>query len=148
MTQTQQMTFARDYLSQAFQIDQLIQNKLDQTAYLQELEAVTQSAMARACGASMEREDPLQRGVSGIDEMKQAVSAELGRLMDTKKEISLIIQNIASLSVRSVLEQRYLCHKPWQDIAEKVGCSQRQVYNIHRKGLQLVGSILQKPHIA
>ena len=60
----------------------------------------------------------------------------------------MIIQSITSLSVRSVLEQRYLCYKPWQDIAEKMGCSERQVYNIHRKGLQLVGSILEKPHIA
>lgn len=136
MTQATQASPVRDFLTQAFQIDQLIQNKLDRMAYLKELEAMMQETLTS---------DKAADELHGISSMKKTVETELDRLMETKREISLLIGRIPSLPVRSIMEQRYLCYKTWADIAQTMACSERQAYNLHRKGLSLLDGILGKP---
>lgn len=143
MTRTFEAEAAREYLEQSFQIDRLIQNKLDQMSYLRELEAIAEAAMSVSQDPKRDS-DGLGKSLFSVEEIKASVADELTRLMEVKRDISLIIQGISSMQVRSVLEQRYICCRSWTDIAEAMACSQRQAYNIHNRGLQLVGSILCK----
>jgi DNA-directed RNA polymerase specialized sigma subunit len=40
--------------------------------------------------------------------------------------------------LRALLELRYACFKPWSEIAEKLGYSERRVYELHGVALKKI----------
>lgn len=78
--------------------------------------------------------------VARIAALEADIAALLERLSLYKAEASTLLLNVSHLPARSVLEQRYLCQRTWREIAHTMGCTQRQAYNLHRKGLDALDS--------
>lgn len=66
------------------------------------------------------------------------------RLMDTKREIDGVIQQVASPRLREVLIRRYLGFERWHDIAEAMGYDERHIRRLNAAGLAEVEEILEK----
>lgn len=60
---------------------------------------------------------------------------KLDTLVSIKQEIHAVIQAVDNTEYRTLLEYRYLCCMPWEDIASTLGYNIRWVHRMHGKAL-------------
>ena len=127
---------AKEYLSQAFRLDQRINSKLEQVSKLRNL-SMKASGLRLAERISGTKEHSLMESalVKMID-LEYEINADIDRLVDLKREMATLIERVNDPSQRLLLEMRYLCGNTWEDIAQKMGYDLRWVYRLHGKALQ------------
>ncbi len=127
---------AKEYLSQAFRLDQKINSKLEQVSKLRNL-SMKASGLRLAERISGTKEHSLMESalVKMID-LEYEINADIDRLVDLKREMATLIERVNDPSQRLLLEMRYLCGNTWEDIAQKMGYDLRWVYRLHGKALQ------------
>ena len=127
---------AKDYLSQARQLDQAIDARLERIARLRAL------VSGRAA-----RTDGMPRGGAGvdwtetiikIDEMERALDKDIDRLIDLKREIAEVIAAVPDMRYRTLLEYRYLCGWGWAKIARAMHYGEDWVRHAHGWALKQV----------
>ena len=128
---------AKEYLSQAFRLDQKINSKLEQVSKLRNL-SMKASGLRLAERISGTKEHSLMESalVKMID-LEYEINADIDRLVDLKREMATLIERVNDPSQRLLLEMRYLCGNTWEDIAQKMGYDLRWVYRLHGKALQV-----------
>ena len=110
---------AKEYLSQAFRLDQKINSKLEQVSKLRNL-SMKASGLRLAERISGTKEHSLMESalVKMID-LEYEINADIDRLVDLKREMATLIERVNDPSQRLLLEMRYLCGNTWEDIAQK-----------------------------
>lgn len=129
---------AKEYLSQAYRIDQRINSKLEQVMALRELTAKatsTLSDMPRASSPDMHR---MENIIAKIIDLENEINGEIDRLIDLKREMRTVINAVDSPEHTVVLELRHLCFKTWEQIAVEMGYSIQHIYRIHEQALQRI----------
>ena len=127
---------ARDYLSQARQLDQAIDARLERIARLRALvngRAARTDGMPRGSGGGDWTETILK-----IDEMERALDKDIDRLIELKREIAEVIAAVPDMRYRTLLEYRYLCGWGWARIARAMHYSEDRIRHIHGRALQMV----------
>ena len=126
---------AKEYLSQAFRLDQKINSKLEQVSKLRNL-SMKASGLRLAERISGTKEHSLMESalVKMID-LEYEINADIDRLVDLKREIANLIDRIGDPSYRLLLEMRYLGGNTWEDISIRMGYDLRWVYRLHGKAL-------------
>lgn len=128
----------KEYLSQAYRLDQRINSKIEQIELLNSLAAkctATISDMPRNsnCGSS---------GIEGIIlkiiELQQEINCEIDKLVDLKAEIMKVIRAVQKPEYQILLEMHYLCFKTWEEIAQIMNCSVDNIFKLRRKALKNV----------
>lgn len=129
---------AKEFLNQAFRIDQRINSKLEQIESLRTLLTKTSSTlsdMPKNPNKSHSRtEDIIIRIMMIEDEIKH----DIEKLVTLKKEVSDAINAVEPMECRMLLELRYLCFHTWEDIAAEMNYTVRNVHLLHSKALGLV----------
>lgn len=127
---------AKEYLSQAFRLDQRINSKLEQAASLRELAIkATASIHAERISGTKER-SPMENAIVKLVDLEHEIDADIDRLVDLKRELMFFISDIGEPSYRLLLELRYLEGRNWEEIAKIMGCNLRWIYRLHGKALQ------------
>lgn len=129
---------AKEYLSQAFHIDQRIGSKLSQVMRLREAATsctATLSDMPRPDSPSHER---MADTICKIVDLEREINEDIDRLVDLKAEARRAINAVSDPDQQLILELRYLCYKPWLEIAEAMGYSEAGVYKLHGKALRKI----------
>jgi DNA-directed RNA polymerase specialized sigma subunit len=129
---------AKNYLSQAYRIDRRIDSKLEQVQSLRELAgkaAATLSDMPRNPSRDVHRMEDV---ICKMMDLKSEINADIDRLMETKRKVMAIIKKVESPELQMVLELRYLCFKPWEEIADELGYSEQHVFRLHGAALNAV----------
>ena len=129
---------AKEYLSQAFHIDQRIGSKLSQVMRLREAATsctATLSDMPRPDSPSHER---MADTICKIVDLEREINKDIDRLVDLKAEARRAINAVSDPDQQLILELRYLCYKPWLEIAEAMGYSEAGVYKLHGKALRKI----------
>ena len=129
---------AKEYLSQAFHIDQRISSKLSQVMRLREAATsctATLSDMPRPDSPSHER---MADTICKIVDLEREINEDIDRLVDLKAEARRAINAVSDPDQQLILELRYLCYKPWLEIAEAMGYSEAGVYKLHGKALRKI----------
>ena len=139
---------AKEYLSQAY--------KLDKQAgmILQKAEALRKSLYGRGqnseSGKSTPSGDSLAKAIARVMDYEHKADEIIDKLIDMRIEIENAIASVPDPIQREVLERRYLMYQPFEGgydkktglyikgIDEAMGYSVRQVYRLHRYGLQKV----------
>ena len=133
---------AKDYLSQAYRIDQRINSKIEQIQSLRSLSTkatATLSDMPHAKGArNFHRMEDI---IAKMLDLESEINADLNRLIDLKHEIITVVKCVENPEHQTLLELRYLCFKTWEEIAVEVDWSIRQVYYMHGEALREVEQI-------
>lgn len=129
---------AKEYLSQAFQLDQRINSKLEQIASL--------NALATKCTSTLSGmpRNPNRGGsatsdiIAKIVDLQTEINSDIDRLVDLKQELVGAIKSVDDTEYRILLELRYLCFKTWEQIAVEMNCQVRNIYTLHNKALKQV----------
>ena len=129
---------AKDYLSQAFHIDQRISSKLSQVMRLREA--------ATSCTATltdMPRPDSPSRQqmadtICKIVDLEREINEDIDRLVDLKAEARRAINAVSDPDQQLILELRYLCYKPWNEIMRELGYSEPTIYRLHGEALKKI----------
>ena len=127
---------AKEYLSQAWSIDDRIDRMIEERDRL--WEKLTAGRMSRLTGmprgGNSDNIDTLMRVMELTDEINKRIN-ELCRL---KREITETIDQVDDSRYRDLLELRYRNYLGWEQIAERMGYDVRHIYRLHGDALMAV----------
>lgn len=127
---------AKEYLSQAFRLDQRINSKLEQVSKLRDL-SMKASGLRLAERISGTKEHSLmETALVKMIDLEAEINADIDRLVDLKREILAIINSVHPAEYQLVLEMRYLNFMTWEEIADRMSYSWRNVHYVHGKALR------------
>ncbi len=132
---------AKDYLSQAYRIDQRINSKIEQVQSLRDLAAkatATLSDMPRSASPNVHRMEDV---ITKMVDLESEINADLTRLIDLKHEIVTVVKCVESPELQTLLELRYLCFMTWEQIAVELHFDLRWVHRLHNRALNEVEAI-------
>jgi DNA-directed RNA polymerase specialized sigma subunit len=128
----------KEYLSQAYRLDQRIASKLEMVESLNELAARCTSTLTGMPHNPSKSTSPMADAVIKIIDLQDEINRELNMLVDLKREISLIIRGVDCNEYRIILEKRYISNKTWPEIAVELGYNLRHLYRLHDAALKKV----------
>ncbi len=135
---------AKEYLNQAWNIDQRINGKLTQASRLRDMTThITQVLSDMPKNASHDNHK-MEEAVTRLMDTETEIDESIDRLVDLKIEIMNAIWQVEDVGCRLLLEQRYINFKSWEDIARDMNVSVRWVHKLHAKGLELIEKFLPK----
>ena len=135
---------AKEYLSQAWNIDQRINDKLDQAARLREMATKVTTNMSDMPRSSSPNPQRTESVIARLVDAETEIDRDIDQLVDLKIDIMRTIWQVEDVNCRLVLELRYHGFKSWEEIAESLNYTIRWVHKLHGRGLAAVGKILTK----
>ena len=131
---------AKQYLNQAYRLNELIESNNLEIAQLNQLKA-------SLSGIDYSK-DKIQNSSSGdanftkiverIDELERIIKEDTAKMLSLKIEIRNVINSVKDNEERLVLKCRYLNFMIWDDICEAAHVSLRTVFRIHDSALENV----------
>ena len=126
----------KEYLSQTYRLDQRIDAKLEQIMALRKLAAKATFILSDDVPSGIRnirrREDIIVKTM----DLENEINADIDSLVDLKREIVSTIKAVPNLEYQTLLELRYLCFKPWEQIAVKMGYDLRYTHKLHKLALE------------
>ena len=114
---------AKEYLTQAYRIDQRINSKLEQVASLRDLSTKATSTFSDVPPSGTRDVHRMEDVICKIIMLENEINAEIDHLVDLKREIREVISAVKNLECQTLLELRYLCFKTWEQIAVQMNYS-------------------------
>lgn len=135
---------AKEYLGQAYRIDQQISSKIEQISALRGLTTKATTALGAEPVSGSRDPHRLQKAIDRMVDLENEINKDVDCLIETKRNIIEIVGRLGNADYRILLELRYLCFDSWADIAEKMGFGLRWVHILHGRALAEVGKFLAK----
>ena len=135
---------AYEYLSQAYMLEQRIQTKLHHISALRSLAQTVSSFTDKEPVSHTRNVTQLEDTVIKIMQQEEELNAEIDRLVDLKREIMEVLDEVKDMNYRLILEKRYLCFESWPKIGEEMGHSDRWAQLKHQAALRVVQQILDR----
>ena len=126
----------KDYLSQAYRIDQRINSKLAQVMSLRDLLGKATGTLSGAPKAATPNPHSMEDTIAKMVDLENEINEDIDVLVDLKAEIMRRIKRVENTEYQTILELRYLCFKRWEEIAVDMGYSLRRVYELHDCALE------------
>jgi uncharacterized protein involved in exopolysaccharide biosynthesis len=126
----------KDYLSQAYRIDQRINSKLAQVMSLRDLLGKATGTLSGAPKAATPNPHSMEDTIAKMVDLENEINEDIDALVDLKAEIMRRIKRVGNTEYQTILELRYLCFKRWEEIAVDMGYSLRRVYELHDCALE------------
>lgn len=130
------MNNVKEYLGQAYRIDQRINSKIEQVSSLHALATKATSTISDMPGSATRNIHKMEDVIVKIIDLENEINADIDALVDLKAEITGVIKSIDNIEYQTLLELRYLCYKPWEQIAMDLGYSINNVFKMHRKAIE------------
>lgn len=128
----------KEYLNQAYRLDQRIRSKREQIASLNDLAtdcSATLTGMPRNPNRGGSR---MADAVCKIVDLQDSVAADMQELVELKAEIIATIKAVDCIEYQLILEKRYISGKSWPEIAVDLGYKMRHLYKLHDEALAVV----------
>lgn len=136
---------AREFLNQLRKLDNLIQNKIAEKEQWKSISKnITPLSNGERVQASSEQQKMADAVIKYID-LETEIEKLIDLLVDKRKEIISIIEQVDNSLQYNVLNKHYVQYKPFTVIAEEEHYSYAYILEIHRKSLKEVEKILQNP---
>ena len=126
----------KDYLSQAYRIDQRIDSKLAQVMSLRDLLGKATGTLSGVPKAATPNPHSMEDTIAKMVDLENEINEDIDALVDLKAEIMRRIKRVENTEYQTILELRYLCFKRWEEIAVDMGYSLRRVYELHDCALE------------
>ncbi len=121
----------KEYLGQTLEMNREIDSKLEQLKELRALAVKATATVSDLPGSPTRNTGKLENIVLKIMAQEDAINREIDRLVDVREEIAGVIRQERDGKSRRILELRYLCCKPWHEVAAKMELNPRYVYRLH-----------------
>ncbi len=129
---------AKEYLSQAFRIDQRIRMKMEQIDSLRDLVTRMGAQMSDMPKNPNKGQSRTEDILIKIVDMENAINRDIDRLISLKEDIMHTVNKVEDIDCQMVLEKRYLLFETWESIAAEMGYTVRNVHLIHGKALNMI----------
>lgn len=126
----------KEYLSQAFSLDQRINCKLEQIARLRELAEKATQTLSDMPGSATRNTHRMEETIIKMIDLENEINDDIDKLIDIKRGITYLISVVTNPDEQILLELRYLCFKTWEQIAADTGYSIQNVYKLHSRALK------------
>ena len=135
---------AKEYLSQAYWLNQRIDRKLAQVSRLKHMatQATGRFQAERLSGTG--RHSPMESCLVEVIDLEYEINADIDRLVDLKCELAACILELEDCSQKRVLELRYLGGLTWEEIAKLMrDYDVQRIFQVHGKALQQIEQVLR-----
>jgi DNA-directed RNA polymerase specialized sigma24 family protein len=127
---------AKEYLNQAYRLEQRIKLAKMEIEDLQELScSVSSPGFEEHYNATRNTEAPFVKTLYKIMEMQDKVNKELDLLLKLKEEIKQVIMELSDQDEILVLKYRYLYNWAWARIGDEIYADERTVRRWHNRAL-------------
>lgn len=127
---------AKEFLMQAWQIDERIDRKIEERERL--TSKLTTGRMTNLTGMPRGGRFDWTDVVSKVIETDEAIQKEIMELCRVKREVNAAIAAVEDLRYRRLLELRYRNYMRWEAIADEMGYELRHVTRLHGEALLCV----------
>lgn len=134
------MMRTKEYLKQAYRLNELIQCSKNELNELHEL-----STSLPGTDYSKDRVQTSLSGDAGytnivakIDELEKIIKADIDKLLSLKLEIRSVIDSVQDNEERLLLKLRYLNFMTWDNVCNEMNVSMRTAHRIHNSALRHV----------
>ena len=131
---------AKEYLGQAYRLDQRINSKLDQVLSLRDLTTKATATMSDMPGGGSRNVYKMQDIIAKIIDLENEINADIDQLVDLKREMVATIKSVTDPECQTLLELRFLCFKTWEQIAVEMSYIIQHIYRLRDKALKMVSS--------
>ena len=135
---------AKEYLSQAYRIDQRINSKLEQVMSLRDLLGKANVTLTGMPKSPTPNPHSMEDIIVKMVDLESEINDDIDTLVDLKAEIMRCIKRVDNPEYQTLLELRYLCFKRWENISADMGYSLRRIYELHNLALEQIS--VKSPH--
>lgn len=125
----------KEYLNQAYRLDQRIDSKIEQVTSLNELANKCTSTITGMPHNSSSSTSTMADTVAKIIDLQAEINRDIDALVDLKREITGVIKAVKNPEYQTLLEKRYLCFLTWEQIAVDMGYELRYLHKLHNRAL-------------
>ncbi|WP_418968465.1 sigma factor-like helix-turn-helix DNA-binding protein [Alloscardovia omnicolens] len=132
------MLSAKEYLRQAYRLDERIELEIEEIKALREL-ASSVSSICSDTGSiqtSKSIDAPFTRTLHKVFELEEDLCKKLETLCHLRQEMTQAIKDLANPNEQIVLQLRYLSNLSWGEIAIRLHADRTTVYRWHGRALQ------------
>lgn len=131
---------AKQYLKQAYRLNELIQCSQEELADLRLLASSTGAIdySKDKIQSSPSNGAPFTKIVMKIIELEETINNEIERLLDLKLQIRETINAVQDNEEKLLLKYRYLNFMSWEDVCSYMQVSMRTAHRIHKAALENV----------
>ena len=126
---------AKDFLNQAYLLDQQIKSKSEQVQSLNELATSCTATMTGMPHNPNRGTSRMADAVCKIVDLQESIAADMKELVELKAEIIATIKAVECVEYQLILEKRYISGKSWPEIAVDLGYKMRHLYKLHDEAL-------------
>ncbi len=135
----------KEYLRQAYRLDQRINSDIEEVARLREMaSSISAPTLAEKVQSSRSGEAPFVRSVEKIMAMEERINREIDLLVDLKEQLRGVITALPNTDERLVLRYRYIQGLTWGQIGLEMNADERTIRRWHGKALLHI-TIPEKP---
>ena len=135
---------ALEFLSRAYRLDQQVQSKMQQISDLRSMASRVNVFIGNEPVSHTRDVTSMQSTVAKIIEEEERLNQEIDHLVDVKQEISEVISRVQDVTLRLILEKRYLLFQYWEKIAVDLNLTTRWIKERHKMALRVVDRILER----
>ncbi len=134
----------KEYLGQAYRLDQRINSKLEQVASLNELATKCTSTLTGMPRNPNRGTSTMADAVGKIIDLQAEINRDIDALVDLKRDIVTLLKRVDNTEYQTILEKRYLCFMTWEQIAVDLSYSIHHLYKLHNSALEICERIWQR----
>ena len=126
----------RDYLSQAYRLDQRIDSNIREVSTLRKMMgSISSPVLGDRVQTSRPAEAPFVRSIEKIMLLEEKINTEIDLLVDLKEQIRGVIAAVPDTDERMVLSYRYVHNLTWEQISDELNESVSTVKRRHKSAL-------------
>lgn len=130
---------AKEYLGQAYKLDERIQSQLEEVSRLRETATgLSSPTFGDRVQSSPHGDAPFVKAIERIIQFEDKINAEIDLLVALKEQIHETIETVKDPRERLVLRCRYIDGNPWKSLAVKLKIDLNTAYRLHRRALEHV----------
>jgi DNA-directed RNA polymerase specialized sigma subunit len=133
------MMTPKEYLRQAYRLDQRINSDIEEVGRLRSMAAsVSSPALTERVQTSHSGDAPFVRSIEKIIELEHKIDKEIDLYVDLKNQIRSVIAKVENTDEQMVLRYRYVHNYTWEKIGNVLNADARTVRRWHGDALQHV----------
>lgn len=130
---------AKEYLSQAYRLEQKIKVLTEELAGLREIAySISSPGFEEHHNATRNTDAPFIHTLEKIHEREMTIADNVLALLELKHEIINVISAVPNVDLKLVLYYRYLENKSWYKIGEEMNFDESTIRRWHNKALAQV----------
>ena len=129
----------KEYLRQAYRLDQKINSDIEEVARLREMAgSISSPVLGDKVQTSRNGDAPFVRSIEKILLLEEKINREIDLLVDLKSQMRDVIAAVPDTDERMVLRYRYIHNLTWEQIGDELNADRTTVYRWHNMALRHV----------